>query len=151
MNSNADISIANSTLTGNTSSSNSYPNVDMTAAHVVSVVNSTITTSYLSMNAGVALNVDTVNINSATGVNMSARTINLSNINFPGGSQVYLNSQNGVLAPMPNTNAASVVGDVNFIKNVNYNHTPAQNFVPTSVGGTSTSGNEPIHINTLVR
>jgi hypothetical protein len=149
INSYANVSIANSTLSSNTSSSNSNPQLSIYAAHVVSVVNSTLSTSYANVNAGDTLTMDTVNMNSASGINMSARTINLSNINFASGSQVSLNSANGLLAPNPNTSAASVVGDVNFITKVTYNHVPAQNDVSISQGGLSHASSPPIQIGVL--
>lgn len=62
-------------------------------------------------------------------INMSANTIVLQNIDFTSGSQVYLYSESGNLAPNPNTGAAVVPGDVNFIRNVNYGGSPAQNYV----------------------
>ena len=59
--------------------------------------------------------------------------MNLSNINFPGGSTVNLYSQTGQLAANPNTGAASVPGHVNFILNVNYGGNPAQIFVGNTI------------------
>lgn len=137
--------ITNSIIAASTDSSNS-PVLSVYAAHVVTVVNSTLTGNYVNVNAGQTITMNNVDMNSSTGINMSARTINLSNINFPSGSQVSLSSQNGVLAPNPNTSANSVTGDVNFITNVKYNNLPAQNFVPTSVGGSSSSPTAPIQI-----
>jgi FecR-like protein len=61
------------------------------------------------------------------GVAMQARTINLSNVSFTSGSQVTLASQKGQLAPFPNTGKASMPGFVNYIINVTYDGTPAQN------------------------
>jgi len=142
VNSDTDITVANSTLTSsNTSVSNNFNTgrVNLTAAHVVTVVNSTLVTPRPVVLAGSAINFDGVSMSNSTNVDMQARTINLSNINFPNGSVVNLTSQNGVLAPNPNTSAPSVVGDVNFIVNVNYGGSPAQNFVPVSVGGSSNS------------
>jgi hypothetical protein len=147
--SNRDVTIANNSILHSSTSEVSTPSLNVYAAHVVTVTNSTLQSNYANLNAGLALNMDTVNLNSATAINMSARTINLSNINFPGGLQVQLNSQNGMLAPNPNTNAASVVGDVNFIHNVTYGNQPAQNYVPTSVGGGNSSISAPIQIGTL--
>ena len=53
-------------------------------------------------------------------VNMSAHTVNLRNVGFGDGSLVNLQSFYGVLADNPNTGAASVPGDVNFINGVTY-------------------------------
>ncbi|MEQ2007698.1 MAG: FecR family protein [Limisphaerales bacterium] len=87
---------------------------------------------------------DTLTVNGPTFANvadisLSARTVNLSNIDFQNGSTVRLYSQNGLLAANPNTGAASVPGHVNFILNVNYNGSPAQLFV----GGNITIGVRP--------
>ncbi len=146
-----DISIANSTLTSSSTppgSSFTAGRVNLTAVHVVTVVNSTLVTPRPVILAGSAINLNGVDVGSATNVDMQARTINLSNINFPSLSTVNLTSQNGKLAPNPNTNAASVVGDVNFITNVMYGGAPAQNFVPVSVGGKySSSLTNRININ----
>lgn len=51
---------------------------------------------------------------------LQARTINLSNVTFALGSKVNLASQNGQLAPKPNTGAPSLPGFVNYIRNVFY-------------------------------
>ncbi len=56
---------------------------------------------------------------------LSARTVNLRNVLFRGGSRVILESANGQLAPNPNTNAPSLPGFVNFIQNVRYGQSPA--------------------------
>ena len=87
---------------------------------------------------------DTLTANGPTFVNvadisLSARTVNLSNIDFKSGSTVRLYSQNGLLAANPNTGSASVPGHVNFILNVNYAGNPAQLFV----GGNITIGVRP--------
>lgn len=114
------------------------------------VVNSTIVAGNVNLStasvANATLTVNTLNLNNATAISMSSRTINLSNINFPSGSTVNLASSNGRLAPNPNTNAQPIVGYVNFITNVLYGGSPAQNFVPTAVGGSNTSMTPPIQI-----
>ena len=63
---------------------------------------------------------------SALTISMDARTINLERVSFPDGSTVTLRSELGLLAPNPNTGAASVPGHVNFIRDVTYGETPAQ-------------------------
>ncbi len=73
--------------------------------------------------------VENANLSDYGTVNMSANTINLLNVAFGAGSSVNLQSLYGVLAPNPNTDAASVPGDVNFIQNVTYGGKPAQNAV----------------------
>ncbi len=140
--SDTDITVANSTLTSSpTPVGSSFTNgrVNLTAAHIVTVKNSTLITPRPVILAGSAINLDGVSMSNSTNIDMQARTINLSNINFPANSVVNLTSQNGMLAPNPNTNAASVIGDVNFITNVMYGGSPAQGFVPVSVGGSSNS------------
>jgi FecR protein len=67
-------------------------------------------------------------------VNMAANTINLTDVAFGAGSSVTLASQNGVLAPNPNTGAESVPGDVNFISGVTYGGQPAQDFINPANG-----------------
>ena len=62
-------------------------------------------------------------------VNMAANTINLTDVAFGSGSTVMLACQSGELAPNPNTGAASVPGDVNFITGVTYAGNPAQNYI----------------------
>ncbi|HVU36747.1 MAG TPA: FecR family protein [Opitutales bacterium] len=114
------------------------------------VVNSTIVAGNVSLStaniSNATLTVNTLNLNNATSISMSSRTINLSNINFPSGSTVNLASSVGRLAPNPNTNAQPIVGYVNFVTNVLYGGSPAQNFVPTAVGGSNTSLTTPIQI-----
>jgi hypothetical protein len=52
---------------------------------------------------------------------MEAMTINLSNINFPSGSNVNLNSlYGGVDGKYPNFGSATQYGRVNFIKSMTY-------------------------------
>ncbi len=89
-----------------------------------------------------APNVVTVNhadLSSYGVVNMAANTINLLDVAFSADSSVTLQSLNGVLAPNPNTGAASVPGDVNFIQNVTYGGNPAQNHVNNGGGITITT------------
>ncbi|MFA6543147.1 MAG: FecR family protein [Limisphaerales bacterium] len=86
-----------------------------------------------SFSAGDTLTVNGPTIASVASISMSARTMNLSNVNFPGGSTVNLTSQFGLLAANPNTGAASVPGHVNFIINVNYNGNPAQLYVGNGI------------------
>jgi aspartate 1-decarboxylase len=80
------------------------------------------------------ITVNNANLDSFGAVNMAANTINLLNVAFGTGSSVSLESLNGVLAANPNTGAASVPGDVNFIQNVTYGGNPAQNYVNNGGG-----------------
>ena len=67
-------------------------------------------------------------VNFQTDAAMQARTINLTNVKFAAGSKVLLASQNGQLAPNPNTGQKSMSGFVNYISGVLYAGSPAQNF-----------------------
>ena len=82
-----------------------------------------------------------------TEINLGARTLVLRDVNFPDGSTVRLVSENGQLAPQPNTNQAVQPGFVNFVSDVTYADQPAQDFVATAVGGT---GLQPTRITIAV-
>lgn len=69
-------------------------------------------------------------------INLGARTLVLESVNFPAGSIVRLVSEQGLLAPNPNTGAAVLTGYVNFVRNVTYASDPAQDHVPVAAGGT---------------
>ena len=84
------------------------------------------------LTAAGTIQMQNINVRYAS-VNMAANTINLLNVAFRSGSLVTLTSANGVLAPNPNTNAASVPGDVNFINNVTYGGSPAQNAINAGI------------------
>jgi len=147
--SNNNISITNnSTIASYTGTDVSTARILITAAHNVTVTNSVLQSTFTVINAHDSVNADTVSFAGTENqqINIQARTVNLSNINFPAGSQVNLTSELGLLAPNPNTGAQSVVGDVNFIRNVNYGGQPAQNSVSNSVGGTFNSDGPPINI-----
>jgi hypothetical protein len=83
------------------------------------------------------ITVNNANLTSFGVVNMAANTINLFNVAF-GDGQVTLKSLDGILAPNPNTGAASVPGAVNFLQNVTYKGNPAQNYVNNGGGITIT-------------
>ncbi|HEX9048297.1 MAG TPA: hypothetical protein VF988_14825, partial [Verrucomicrobiae bacterium] len=85
------------------------------------------------------ITVNNADLSSFGSVNMAANTVNLYNVAFGDGSTVTLKSLNGVLAPNPNTGAASVPGDVNFLYNVTYAGSPAQNYVNNGSGITITT------------
>jgi hypothetical protein len=88
--------------------------------------------------AGAHPNVD---FSSFATVNMTAHTINLTNVAFGGTSTVNFQSNN----PLLNI-GSSVAGKVNFISNVTYGGNPAQNYVPTAQGGNWSSVGAPINI-----
>lgn len=74
-------------------------------------------------------------------VNLGARTLRLRDVHFPEGSTVRLVSEQGRLAPQPNTDQAVQPGMVNFVRDVTYADQPAQNFVSTAEGGTGQQPN----------
>jgi hypothetical protein len=91
--------------------------------------------------------VNTVNVNNTDfsafpNVNILGRTLNLVDVAFGAGSSVLLESENGQLAANPNTGAASVPGDVNFIRDVTYAGNPAQNYVNNGGGITISTLNQ---------
>lgn len=79
------------------------------------------------------LSLNTVTFQTVATVALEATTINLQNINWATGTSVSLSSALGLLAPHPNTGAASVPGHVNFINNVLYAGDPAQDFVGSNI------------------
>jgi len=149
--SNGNLSIVNNSIVTAQTTSTTTSTINLATAHVMTVRDSALVGAYSNLEAGDVASLDNVDVSSAQAISIAARTVNLSNINFPSGSSVYLSSQNGLLAPNPNTGASPVVGDVNFITHVLYNGAPAQNFVSPSVGGSSTSGANPIQIGSLPR
>lgn len=90
-------------------------------------------TAQVNLTAGEAMAINGVSFANVVNISLSARTVNLENVNFPDGSNVNLRSQLGQLAANPNTGAASVPGHVNFIQNVTYNGNPAQLFVGSTI------------------
>jgi hypothetical protein len=93
--------------------------------------------------SGSSLTVNHTDFSSFATVNMTAHTINLSNVNFGGTSAVNFYSN----IPMLNV-GSSVAGEVNFISNVTYGGPghPAQNYVPIAQGGNWSSVGAPINI-----
>jgi hypothetical protein len=69
------------------------------------------------------IDVQNADLTAFAAVNMSAHTINLTDVAFGGESMVHLNSFFGLLADNPNTGAASQPGYVNFINGVTYGGT----------------------------
>jgi hypothetical protein len=72
---------------------------------------------------GPAITVNNEDLSAFQTVNMSAHTINLSDVAFGGSSNVNLHSYLGLLALLPNTGALSVPGEVNFINGVTFGGT----------------------------
>ena len=77
--------------------------------------------SELNMFAESMLEVKNTTIGGFGSINLEARTVILQNIDFPAGSTVLLKSQNGLLAPKPNTSQPIQNGFVNYLNNVSYN------------------------------
>ena len=115
-------------------------NIDSNGA-LIDISGSSITANQLNINNTSPMGVISMNnvalFSPMTAITMQAYTINLANIDFPAGSSVNLKSGLGMLAPSPNTSASSMSGYVNFINNVDYNGSPAQNEVPTTQGGSA--------------
>lgn len=116
-----------------------FSTLNVSAVNDLNVASGSFTGSAMSptaaanLTAGETLTVNGANVSGVANISLSARTMNLSNIDFPSGSTVNLYSQLGQLAANPNTGAASVPGHVNFILNVNYNGSPAQLFVGSTI------------------
>jgi hypothetical protein len=145
-----DITIADSTLAATPVPTlgppiNGSGTINIEAGGSATVTNTALLADNVVAEADNQLTVNNVNFSStAQSINMSARTLVLYNVNFPGASVVNLSSLSGLLAARPNTGATVVPGDVNFVHNVNYNGQPAQQFIPVSQGGT---GQFPTRIN----
>jgi hypothetical protein len=69
------------------------------------------------------IDVQNADLTAFANVNISAHTVNLTDVAFGGESMVHLNSFFGLLADNPNTGAASQPGYVNFINGVTYGGT----------------------------
>lgn len=116
-----------------------FSTLNVAAVNNLNVASGSFTGSAMSpmaaanLSAGETLTVNGTSVSGVANISLSARTMNLSNIDFPNGSTVNLYSQLGQLAANPNTGAASVPGHVNFILNVNYNGSPAQLFVGSTI------------------
>ncbi|KAF0181444.1 MAG: hypothetical protein FD161_117 [Limisphaerales bacterium] len=88
--------------------------------------------STATLTAGNRLDLNGTAVAQTASISLSALTVNISNVNFPGGSMVYLYSRDGTF----NNNGFSIPGAVNFLSNVLYNNQDATGFVnlinPTS-------------------
>jgi hypothetical protein len=69
-------------------------------------------------------------------INLGARTLTLESVRFPAGATVRLVSEQGRLAPLPNTGQTVQPGFVNFVRDVSYAGRPAQDYVAPAAGGT---------------
>lgn len=88
--------------------------------------------------AGDTIDLQALRFDGFTEINLGARTLVLQDVHFPDGTTVRLVSEQGRLAPLPNTGQAVQPGLVNFIRDVTYAGQPAQNYVSTAAGGTGT-------------
>lgn len=86
--------------------------------------------------AGNLVSLRAVGLDGFREVNLGARTLVLENVAFAAGSTVRLVSEQGRLAPQPNTNQAVQPGLVNFVRDVTYGGRPAQDHVAIAAGGT---------------
>ena len=89
------------------------------------------------------VSLQTVALDGFREINLGARTVALERVSFPAGSIVRLVSEQGRLAPLPNTSQPVQPGFVNFVRDVSYAGRPAQDSVAASVGG---SGLQPTSI-----
>jgi hypothetical protein len=99
----------------------------------------TISGNQLDLNSGNADGTDEIDVQNAdltsfATINMAAHTINLTDVAFGGASMVNLHSFFGLLAPLPNSGAASLPGFVNFINGVTYGGDAAENHVNPGSG-----------------
>lgn len=86
--------------------------------------------------AGNLVSLRTLNFDGFREINLGARTLALESVGFPAGATVRLVSEQGRLAPLPNTGQTVQPGFVNFVRDVTYGGQPAQNFVAPAAGGT---------------
>lgn len=86
--------------------------------------------------AGTQVTLRAVGLDGFREVNLGARTLVLESVAFAAGATVRLVSEQGRLAPQPNTNQAVQPGLVNFVRDVTYGGRPAQDYVAVAVGGT---------------
>lgn len=86
--------------------------------------------------AGSLITARALNFDGFREINLGARTLSLESVSFPAGSTVRLVSEQGRLAPQPNTGQSVQPGFVNFIRDVSYAGRPAQDFVAPAAGGT---------------
>ena len=79
-------------------------------------------------------------------INMAARTLILSDVQFSSNSSIRLGSEMGRLAPSPNTGSQAISGYVNFVENVTLDGSPAENFVASEQGGLAETADAKISI-----
>lgn len=98
----------------------------------ISFNNTSISANDVEMTAantsGTLATIQNTTFSQAGTVSISAHTVVLNTVDFANGSTVNLNCNSGSLAPNPNTAAAVVPGDVNYIRGVTYGGQPAENF-----------------------
>lgn len=130
MNATRDITLTDPVLRG-------FSTLNLTANQNLSVTSGSMTgassMATASLTAAETLTVTAPTVASLASISLSARTLNLANVNFPAGSTVNLFSQNGLLAANPNTGASSVPNHINFLINVKYDGNPAELFVGNGI------------------
>ncbi|MBI5770676.1 MAG: FecR domain-containing protein [Verrucomicrobia bacterium] len=104
----------------------------------VTLTSSTPATATFQATGNGLLDVRTVGFDAFKEINLGARTLALQDVRFAAGAVVRLVSEQGRLAPNPNTGAAVLTGLVNFVRDVTYAGQPAQNFVSAAAGGAGT-------------
>jgi hypothetical protein len=90
-------------------------------------------------NAAYVLTVNNADFSNFGNVNMAAKTIVLSDVNFAANSQDTFTTPNHALAANPNTDQTVVPGDVNFVHGVKYGGilvTVPSGFVNGTIPGT---------------
>ncbi len=120
-----------------TNSVTSVLNSDFTAGNNMTLTNVAFLTSggpaqSVNLSAGNLMSLTNVALQ-AQSVALDARTVTLTNVAFPALSNVTLRSETGLLATQPNTGRPVEVGKVNFIQNVTYGGSPAQNAVGSGI------------------
>lgn len=101
----------------------------------VDIARSRFDSDELNIFADADLSLAQLDLRGLSEISMAARTLILSDIQFASTSSIQLGSENGQLAPDPNSGASAQTGYVNFIQNVTLDNQPAQDFVSTVDGG----------------
>ncbi len=109
--------------------------IEFSAADIESALVS-YQTGELNLRASNDLRLNSSDLSAVTAINLGARTLILSDVQFSSSSNILLGSANGLLAPNANTGASAASGFVNFINAVTVDNNPAQDYVSVAQGGT---------------
>jgi hypothetical protein len=112
--------------------------IEFSAAEIDSL-QTTYMTGDLKLYADNILSITSSDLSSVQAINLGARTLILSDVQFSSLSTIELGSLYGLLAANPNTGASAAAGFVNFTINVTVDGNPAQNHVSVAQGGTGLS------------